>query len=47
MRELVADPELRERIGAAGREHVREHRSMAVACRAWDAPLRALAGSAA
>jgi glycosyltransferase involved in cell wall biosynthesis len=44
---LVDDPALRARIGEAGREHVRGHRSMAVACRAWDAPLGALAESAA
>jgi glycosyltransferase involved in cell wall biosynthesis len=44
---LIADADLRVRIGEAAREHVREHRSMAVACRAWDVPLGALTGSAA
>ena len=40
---LMDDPALRERIGEAGRAHVREHRSMAVAHRTWEAPLGALA----
>jgi glycosyltransferase involved in cell wall biosynthesis len=44
---LIDDAALRGRIGEAGRAHVREHRAMGVACRAWDAPLGALAGTAA
>jgi glycosyltransferase involved in cell wall biosynthesis len=44
---LIGDPALRARIGEAGRAHVREHRSMPGACRAWDAPLGVLTETAA
>jgi glycosyltransferase involved in cell wall biosynthesis len=41
---LVADAGLRERVGAAARAHVREHRSAQVAAEAWAAVLREVAG---
>jgi O-antigen biosynthesis protein len=40
LRELVADGALRDRVGAAARAHVREHRSSESAARAWEAVLR-------
>jgi glycosyltransferase involved in cell wall biosynthesis len=41
LRELVADRGLRERVGAAAREHVVEHRSAHVAAQSWAEVLRA------
>lgn len=38
--ELVDDRELRERVGAAAQAHVREHRTIEVAARAWEQALR-------
>jgi glycosyltransferase involved in cell wall biosynthesis len=40
MRELVADRELRERVGAAAHEHVVEHRTAQVAAQSWAEVLR-------
>jgi hypothetical protein len=40
VRELVADPALRDRVGAAAHEHVREHRTIQVASEAWAQVLR-------
>jgi len=39
LRELVADRELRERVGAAAKAHVAEHRTAQVAARSWEAVL--------
>ena len=40
LRELVADRELRERVGAAAREHVAGHRTIQVAAERWADVLR-------
>ena len=40
LRELVADPDLRERVGAAGREYVTEHRTVQLAAHSWANVLR-------
>lgn len=45
LEELVADAELRRRIGSAAQAHVREHRSAQSAARAWEAVLREAVGS--
>ena len=44
LRELVADRALRERVGAAARAHVTEHRSAQAAAVAWAEVLRDVAG---
>jgi glycosyltransferase involved in cell wall biosynthesis len=41
LRELVADRELRDSVGAAAREHVERHRSATVAAEQWARVLRA------
>ena len=43
---LVDDAELRMRVGGAAREHVREHRSAAVAARRWAEVLEEARGGA-
>ena len=43
LRELVADRELRERVGAAAHEHVVEHRTVQVAAQSWAQVLREVA----
>jgi hypothetical protein len=40
LRELVADPELRDRVGAAAHDYVVEHRSVQVAAQSWAEVLR-------
>jgi Glycosyl transferases group 1 len=40
VRELVADPALRERVGVAAHEYVREHRTIQVASGSWAQVLR-------
>jgi glycosyltransferase involved in cell wall biosynthesis len=42
--EVVDDPDLRERVGAQARAHVREHRDMRVMCLQWADVLREVAG---
>jgi glycosyltransferase involved in cell wall biosynthesis len=42
LRELVADRDLRERVGAAAREYVTEHRTVQVAAQSWAQVLRAV-----
>jgi glycosyltransferase involved in cell wall biosynthesis len=46
LRELVADRELRDRVGAAAKAHVVEHRSAQVAAEQWAQVLRSVAPSA-
>jgi glycosyltransferase involved in cell wall biosynthesis len=46
LRELVADRALRERVGAAARAHVSEHRRAEVAAQAWAEVLEAVAAGA-
>ena len=44
LRELIADPELRERVGRQAHEYVAEHRTAQVAAHSWGAVLREVAG---
>jgi glycosyltransferase involved in cell wall biosynthesis len=43
---LIDDPVLRERVGSAAREHVREHRSIAAVSREWATVLEAAGAGA-
>ena len=43
LRELVADRDLRDRVGAAAREYVVEHRTAQVAAQSWAQVLREVA----
>ncbi|HEX8207669.1 MAG TPA: glycosyltransferase family 4 protein [Solirubrobacteraceae bacterium] len=45
LRRLAADPELRERLGAAGRRHVERHHTRGAAAGAWEELLRDVARS--
>ena len=45
LRELIADRELRERVGRQAQEYVAEHRTAQVAARSWAAVLREVAGA--
>ena len=42
LRELVADPALRARVGGAARAHVREHRAAEKTAQAWSEAIRAV-----
>jgi glycosyltransferase involved in cell wall biosynthesis len=44
LRELIADPDLRARVGRQAHEYVAEHRTAQVASRSWAAVLREVAG---
>ena len=45
LRELIADPELRARVGRQAHEYVGEHRTAQVASRSWASVLREVAGA--